>query len=186
VKGAFASAGEEFLAGHATDRFKSEADAQRVMATVQGATSGTVTAAEKKQRKVAPPTPFNTTALQAAAASEGITPARTMRIAESLYMDGLISYPRVDNTVYPASLDIKGILSSLSDVAVYREQVQAILRAPLHATRGSKETTDHPRSTQPVRPTRTSFVPKSGSCTTLSRGVSSRRSLTRQSSRARK
>ena len=29
-----------------------------------------------------------------------------MRIAESLYMAGLISYPRVDNTVYPATLDL--------------------------------------------------------------------------------
>jgi DNA-binding NtrC family response regulator len=32
---------------------------------------------------VQPPTPFNTTELQAAAAAEGITPARAMRIAES-------------------------------------------------------------------------------------------------------
>ena len=40
--------------------------------------------------------------------SEGLTPAQTMRIAESLYMNGLISYPRVDNTVYPPSLDLKG------------------------------------------------------------------------------
>ncbi len=149
VKGAFASQGTEFSAGHATERFKSEADAKRVMDAIAGATTGAITAAEKKRRKVAPPTPFNTTALQAAAASEGITPARTMRIAESLYMDGLISYPRVDNTVYPASLDIKGILSSLSEVAVYRSHVQSILAGPLHPTRGAKETTDHP----PITPT---------------------------------
>ena len=149
VKGAFSSARTEFSAGHATDRFKAEADAQRVMDAIAGATSGTITAAEKKQRKVAPPTPFNTTALQAAAAAEGITPARTMRIAESLYMDGLVSYPRVDNTVYPASLDLKGILHSLAEVAVYRETANAILSRPLHATRGAKETTDHP----PITPT---------------------------------
>ncbi len=59
---------------------------------------------------MAPPAPFNTTSLQAAAAAEGISPARTMRIAESLYMDGFISYPRVDNTVYPRTLDIAGIV----------------------------------------------------------------------------
>ena len=27
-----------------------------------------------------------------------------MRLAEDLYMDGFVSYPRTDNTVYPASL----------------------------------------------------------------------------------
>ena len=53
-----------------------------------------------------PPAPFNTTSLMAAASAEGLSPARTMRIAESLYMDGYISYPRVDNTVYPPSLDL--------------------------------------------------------------------------------
>ncbi len=149
VKGAFALEGVEFSAGHSTDRFKSEAEAKRVMEAISGAKTGAITAAEKKRRKVAPPTPFNTTALQAAAASEGITPARTMRIAESLYMDGLISYPRVDNTVYPASLDLKGILHALADVAVYREHVNSILAGPLHPTRGAKETTDHP----PITPT---------------------------------
>ena len=138
-----------FTAGHATDRFKSEEAATAAMKAIAGPTSGTVVTAEKKRRKVAPPTPFNTTALQAAAANEGITPARAMRIAESLYMDGLVSYPRVDNTVYPASLDIRGILKSLSDVPVYRQQVATILSGPLHPTRGAKETTDHP----PITPT---------------------------------
>ena len=153
IKGAFRSKGTdaaEFSAGHATDRFKSEAEAKRAMEAVAAATVGTVTTAEKKRRKVAPPTPFNTTALQAAAASEGITPGRTMRIAESLYMDGLISYPRVDNTVYPPSLDLGAILNALSDVPFYREHVAGIKKAgALHPTRGAKETTDHP----PITPT---------------------------------
>jgi DNA topoisomerase-1 len=150
VKGAFKCDDGEFSAGHATDRFKSEAEAKRVMEAVSGKSSGTVVAAEKKRRKVSPPTPFNTTALQAAAAAEGITPARTMRIAESLYMDGLISYPRVDNTVYPDSLDLRGILSSLAEVPVYHEHAAKLLAGgALHPTRGNKETTDHP----PITPT---------------------------------
>jgi len=139
----------EFSAGHATDRFKDEATAKAALAAVEGATSGSVSAAEKKRRQVKPPTPFNTTALQAAAAAEGISPARTMRIAESLYMNGLISYPRVDNTVYPSSLDIPAILRTLHEVPVYREHVNRIQSGPLHATRGAKETTDHP----PIHPT---------------------------------
>ena len=155
VKGAFKSrpadgdAAAEFAAAHATSRFKSEADAQRVMAAVAGKTSGTVTAAAKKRRKVQPPTPFNTTALQAAAAAEGLTPARTMRVAESLYMDGLISYPRVDNTVYPESLDLHAILDALQGAPEFRGHVAGILSGPLHPTRGAKETTDHP----PIHPT---------------------------------
>ncbi len=153
VKGAFRSRGAhaaDFAAGHASGRFKSEAAATRAMKAVTGKTSGTVTAAEKKRRTVKPPTPFNTTALQAAAAAEGLTPARTMRVAESLYMDGLISYPRVDNTVYPASLDLHEILSALQGVPEYKAHTAAILAGgPLHPTRGDKETTDHP----PIHPT---------------------------------
>ncbi|MDO8914954.1 MAG: DNA topoisomerase I [Coriobacteriia bacterium] len=149
VKGAFAHGGAEFAASHATDRFKAEADARAVMDAVAGETHGTVSEVKRTRRKVDPPTPFNTTALMAAAASEGISPARTMQIAEKLYLGGLISYPRVDNTVYPPSLDLNGALKALQAVPVYREHVTAILAAPLHATRGAKETTDHP----PITPT---------------------------------
>ena len=153
VKGTLACCGDsaaEFTAWHASDRFKSAEDAERVMAAIAGATSGSVSAVERKTRTVRPPTPFNTTELQAVAAREGLTPARTMRIAESLYMNGLISYPRVDNTVYPASLDMRGILSALSEVAAYRGYAQRLLHADrLTATRGKKETTDHP----PIHPT---------------------------------
>lgn len=150
VKGAFADDDERFEAGHATDRFKVKAEAEAAVEAVRGTTQGTVGDVVRKRRKSAPPTPFNTTALQAAAAAEGISPARAMRIAETLYMNGLVSYPRVDNTVYPPSLDIKGILKALADVPEYREYANGLLgKGQLTATRGSKETTDHP----PIHPT---------------------------------
>lgn len=86
----------------------------------------------------------------AAAASEGIRPARTMRMAESLYMDGYISYPRVDNTVYPSSLDLAEVVAMLEGNPAYRPYCQKLLaEGPLHATRGKKEETDHP----PIYPT---------------------------------
>ncbi|TLM81643.1 MAG: DNA topoisomerase, partial [Actinobacteria bacterium] len=131
------------------DKFKSAEAVLTASRTAWAASAGTVVAAEKKRRQQAPPTPFNTTALQAAAASEGISPARTMRIAESLYMDGLVSYPRVDNTVYPASLDLKGILSTLAEVPEYSAHAKKILGGALTPTRGKLETTDHP----PIHPT---------------------------------
>ncbi|MDR2492247.1 MAG: DNA topoisomerase I [Coriobacteriales bacterium] len=139
-----------FEATHATDRFKAEDAATAAMDAVASARTATVTAVEHKRRTVAPPTPFNTTSLQAAAAAEGLSPARTMRIAESLYMDGYISYPRVDNTVYPATLDLRETAAVLKAVPAYEPYVQALLKAPkLKATRGKTETTDHP----PVYPT---------------------------------
>ena len=153
IKGGFrpkAPGADEFEAGHATARFKSQEAADAVMAHVADASLGTVSAIEKKKRTSAAPVPFNTTSLMAAAASEGLSPARTMRLAESLYMDGYISYPRVDNTVYPESLDLAGTVKKLADVPAYRPYCQELLgRGKLTATRGKKETTDHP----PIHPT---------------------------------
>ncbi|MCX8007201.1 MAG: DNA topoisomerase I [Coriobacteriia bacterium] len=150
VKALFEAKGQEFSAVHEAERFRSEEDAARVIAAVSGLGSGTVAEVEKVRRTVKPPTPFNTTALQMAAAAEGLSPARTMRIAETLYMNGYISYPRVDNTVYPASLDLEATLRMLAAVPNYRPHAQQLLsKRTLSATRGAKETTDHP----PIHPT---------------------------------
>ena len=139
-----------FEAGHEVARFKDEASANAAMAHVAGATSARVASIEKKTRSVAAPVPFNTTSLMAAASAEGISPARTMRIAESLYMDGYISYPRVDNTVYPESLDLAETVKALEGNPAYAPYCKQLLaKGQLHATRGKKETTDHP----PIYPT---------------------------------
>ena len=147
-----ASHGEEepFKVSHTTARFWDKDAADAAYANVAGAKEARVTAVERKSRTQRPPAPFNTTSLQAAAAAEGISPARTMRLAESLYMDGLISYPRVDNTVYPSSLDLKDCVRTISKVPQYAPTCKALLSQPkLTATRGKQETTDHP----PIYPT---------------------------------
>ena len=150
VKGSFEANGSPVTASHTADRFKSEAEAGAVLDAVADAKTGTVTHTKQTRRKVDPPVPFNTTSLMAVAANEGLSPARTMQVAESLYMSGYISYPRVDNTVYPPSLDLKGILSTLAQVPTFAEHAKRIsLSGPLHPTKGPKETTDHP----PIHPT---------------------------------
>ncbi|WP_270575172.1 DNA topoisomerase I [Candidatus Collinsella stercoripullorum] len=141
---------EAFKISHANGRFTDREAAETAYSHVEGATTGTVTEVVKKSRTQRPPAPFNTTSLQAAAAAEGISPARTMRIAESLYMDGLISYPRVDNTVYPRSLDLRATVKAIAEVPQYAPACRELLaREKLTATRGKTETTDHP----PIYPT---------------------------------
>ena len=150
IRGMGAHNGTDFKIAHATARFTDKTAAETAFAHVDGATTGTVTTVAKRSRKQPAPIPFNTTSLQAAAAAEGISPARTMRIAESLYMSGLISYPRVDNTVYPRTLDIEGIVKGLaSNSPALAPVCKKVLAGPMKPTRGKVETTDHP----PIHPT---------------------------------
>ena len=150
IRGLAAKEGDEFKIAHATARFTDKTAAETAFAHVEHAQTGTVTQVTKRARKQQPPIPFNTTSLQAAAAAEGISPARTMRIAESLYMAGLISYPRVDNTVYPRTLDFAGVVRGLADTNPALRPVAAkVLAGPMKPTRGKVETTDHP----PIHPT---------------------------------
>ena len=150
IQGLCSKGADQFRVSHAQGRFKDQALAKAAFARVENAREARVLSVERKRRKSPAPAPFNTTSLQAAAAAEGISPARTMRLAESLYMNGFISYPRVDNTVYPASLDLKGCVKAISSVPQYAKVCANLLAQPkLTPTRGKQETTDHP----PIYPT---------------------------------
>ena len=71
----------------------------------------------KKQEKVSPPSPFNLTTLQTEAYKfYGITPSRTLQIAQSLYLAGLISYPRTSSQKLPPSIGYKEILNKLAKI----------------------------------------------------------------------
>ncbi|MBI2004083.1 topoisomerase DNA-binding C4 zinc finger domain-containing protein [Candidatus Pacearchaeota archaeon] len=63
-----------------------------------------------------PPFPFNLTNLQTEAYKfYGITPSRTLQIAQSLYLAGLISYPRTSSQKLPASIGYDKILAKLAE-----------------------------------------------------------------------
>src|ERR687885_2555775 len=140
--------GEAFTARHAHGRFKEEAAARAAYENLTD--TARVTEIEKKSATRPPPVPFNTTGYLSAAANLGISPSRAARLAEDLYTDGYISYPRTDNTVYPGSLDLREVLGQLSRVEGVGTHAEKLLkRGKLSPTRGKKETTDHP----PIYPT---------------------------------
>jgi len=74
--------------------------------------------------------------------------AKAMDIAEDLYTNGYISYPRTDNTVYPASLDLKGILEELLKTPFKEDAERLLAQEKITSSRGKTQTTDHP----PIHP----------------------------------
>jgi len=70
---------------------------------------------KKTQQKIPPNPPFNLTTLQTEAyKSYGITPSNTLKIAQGLYLNGLISYPRTSSQKLPASIGYTKILNQLA------------------------------------------------------------------------
>src|SRR5436305_4527279 len=136
-----------FETHHTVDKFWEKAEADAALAGTANPVTVKAVTARKNTRK--PPTPYITTAFSTDASSRlGITPASAMRIAEDLYMDGFISYPRTDNTVYPSSLPVRELVSSLVRIKEF-SAASGLLDGELKPTRGKKETTDHP----PIYPT---------------------------------
>jgi DNA topoisomerase-1 len=144
VKARLRHGDDELEVAHAKGRFDT-LDAAEAALAGSDARTAVVTDYKAQPRTLAPPAPFNTTALMSAASAVGVAPARAMRAAESLYLKGLISYPRTDNTVYPASLDLHASLHALTGYAPVASVAGRLAGAgKLTPTRGKKRTTDHP------------------------------------------
>jgi DNA topoisomerase-1 len=70
---------------------------------------------KKREEILSPPEPFNLTTLQTEAYKfHGITPSATLRVAQSLYLSGLISYPRTSSQKLPEEVGYKEILDKLA------------------------------------------------------------------------
>lgn len=139
---------QDIAVRHETERFDDEEPARTAHGNITD--KATVTEVKQKEAQRKPPTPFSTTVFLSAAANIGFAPSRASRIAEDLYTDGYISYPRTDNTVYPRSLDLREALGYLKKVEEAGSYAEGLLKKEkLQPTRGKKETTDHP----PIYPT---------------------------------
>jgi DNA topoisomerase-1 len=137
-----------FVANHVDNPFKERERADAVMERIKTSESGEVSLYEVKEKDEYPPPPFNTTMMLAEANKMEIPPARAMKVAEDLYTDGFISYPRTDNTVYPRSLSLKFILEKLKESEFKKEAEEILAQERIRPSRGRTQTTDHP----PVHP----------------------------------
>ena len=138
---------EKVEARHTHGRFKDKADAELARDRTQDPLL--VTDVKEGTKIDRSPSPFDTTSYIVAAARLGYSAANAMRIAEDLYMNGFISYPRTDNTVYPETLDISGILAALKNSPFAKDVAWTQKNRRAVPTRGKKSSTDHP----PVHPT---------------------------------
>jgi len=137
-----------FNATHSEGQFWDEKKVKAIFEKIKNVKEATVKKVDKKTVKETPPSPFSTTSFLQTATYLGLSAARAMSIAEELYMSGLISYPRTDNTVYPRSLNIKNILQKLSNSSFSKEAGEVLNNGRKYPTRGKKMTTDHP----PIHP----------------------------------
>ncbi len=138
---------ETFSAHHENGRFTDKTEAEKAYKSTKEPL--TVLDVKEGSRIDRAPTPFDTTSYIVAAARIGLSAANAMRIAEELYMNGYISYPRTDNTIYPPSLNLNVILDTLEKSQFKKDVEWVKVNRRKVPTQGKKSSTDHP----PIHPT---------------------------------
>lgn len=130
---------------HAEDRFWDEAAADDAMETCAGEDAA-VTGIDRNRYKHNVPAPFNLTDLQRAAQRQfGISPKQTQQIAQSLYEESLISYPRTESQKLPAKIGYSTILQKLKQQSDYTESAETVLAMDdMYPKQGKKKDEAHP------------------------------------------
>jgi len=108
--------------------------------------TATVAKVTKSQYKQMPPTPFDLTTLQTEAYKHlKITPKRTLEVAQELYTNALISYPRTSSQILPPGINYKKIMEKLAGIPGYKEPIKLVLeKKKLKPHNGKKKDPAHP------------------------------------------
>ncbi|MFN6992555.1 MAG: DNA topoisomerase I, partial [Fervidobacterium sp.] len=135
----------EVIATYEKDKIWDKEEAERIYNSCKGK-DAIVKGIEKKKYKVNPPTPFDTTTLQTESyRCFGYSPAQTLSIAESLYIQGYISYPRTSSQQLPEKIGLKNILQSLSKLSLFKKDASCLLaKKELKPMQGKKTDPAHP------------------------------------------
>ncbi|MBN2122613.1 DNA topoisomerase I [Candidatus Micrarchaeota archaeon] len=117
--------GTEFI--HEKDRFMKEEDALKAHSSITS--EALIEAVEKRTRKIPPYPPFDLTSLQVEAHKcFGISPSQTLALAQSLYENSLISYPRTSSQKLPEKLGLKKIISKIAGNPEYTARADRLLQ----------------------------------------------------------
>ncbi len=135
----------EFDAWHTTDRFWEEEQVHAVFDRVDDTDGATVEEADRERYKHPPPNPFSLGSLQSEAYSAfGLNPKQTLQIAQDLYTDGYISYPRTDSEKLPKKIGYRDIMQKLAEQDRYEDDAADLLDGSLSPNQGDKTDPAHP------------------------------------------
>ncbi len=106
----------------------------------------TVSRIEKSKFKIRPPVPFNLSGLQKQAFKlYKLSPYQTLSIAEKLYLNALISYPRTNSQKLPKNLDCQRIIRDLSKLSEFKKVAdQLLLKKRFTPSQGKETDNAHP------------------------------------------
>lgn len=137
--------GEFFEAAYEKKSIERKAEADAILQACRGK-SGIVEQVSLRKSQIAPPIPFDLGALQVEAYRLfGYAPRRTSDIAQRLYLDALISYPRTSSQKLPPSIGYRQILNGLKGEPAYAKLVSDILAIKvLKPNEGKREDSAHP------------------------------------------
>ena len=124
---------------------RNKQEAAQVVAACKAVEGEILTVAEEKVA-LNPPFPFDLGALQSEAYRIfRYTPMRTSNIAQHLYLNALISYPRTSSQKLPSTIDYKNILRKLAKTPAYAKQAAELLsKTVLEPNEGEKVDSAHP------------------------------------------
>ena len=110
-----------------------------------------VVAVKTERKSLQRPQALNTVEmLKSASTGLGMSPHHTMQIAERLYMQGYISYPRTETTKYPPNFDLNGALKDIKGNSPWAGEVDSLIKEGFSHPEGGKDVGDHP----PITPMR--------------------------------
>lgn len=78
----------------------------------------------------------------------GLSPHTAMQIAEKLYTQGYVSYPRTETSAYPENYDLRSAVRTLANVPDYKDLSHKVL-GNFYAPKSGTDKGDHP----PLTPT---------------------------------
>ncbi|MFH0896762.1 MAG: DNA topoisomerase I [Candidatus Bathyarchaeota archaeon] len=126
-------------------RINNEIDAKNIVEKCSRQ-KGSISDIAVRTSRNGPPVPFDLGSLQAESYRLfGYNPSLTLRVAERLYLEALISYPRTSSQKIPPTIKYREVLSSLGRANEYRVLIEKLLaNKKLRPNEGDKQDPAHP------------------------------------------
>jgi DNA topoisomerase I len=138
---------KEFEALHVEERFFDKNKFEKIKNKIKDFKETIVKSIETKKFKQEAPLPFDLTSLQIESfRCFKISPKETLSLAQDLYSDSYISYPRTSSNQLPKEIEYKKIFSDLQKNPTYSEKVKTLLsiKKDLIPNNGKKTDPAHP------------------------------------------